>query len=408
MTVYQSAQNAYMAWKVQSALNTQATGAGGRVFRQVGGAGGQFSRAATQSQEVRRDAMSTKGRLGTGKTVGAWQGEACLGDFESILEAVMRDTWDASVLTVTQASFTSLTTGANTIILASGDARTLGFRVGDIIYCLGLPDAANNSVNKRITGLTASTITVAETMTVNAAADTTCSIIRPKKLIMGGTPIKRYFTIDEYDADIDLSEIMTDFMWGMFKISMAPNGIIMLDVSGAGTGQFAAQTTGTSPLLTSPTLGTALPLSVVDCTIRVAGSDVVDLTLFDCTLDISPTAPDVFGSGAIKYSPDVFPGSMTIGMNITALRKDLQRMLDFIGETSYTMQVKMVDQSVEPQNFLNMYVGNFTLGSAQKAALSKQGGPRTQTLNIPSALVGIDAAGTGYDASMIKWQSTAA
>jgi hypothetical protein len=408
MPVYQSQQNAYMAFKVQSALGTQASGASGTIFRQVGGAGGQFSRAATQSQEVRRDAMSIKGRLGTGKTVGAWQGEMSLASFEEIFQAVMRDTWDASVLTVTQAGFTSLTTGANTIVGASGDMRTLGFRVGDIIYCTGLADAANNSKNLRITGLTASTITVAETLVVNAVADTTCSILRPKKLIMGGTPIKRYYTIDEYDADIDQSEVMTDFMWGMLKLSMAPNGIITLDASGAGTGQQSALLAAASPLLTAPTLGSTSPLSVVDATIRIAGSDVIDLTAFDLTLDIKPTAPDVFGSGAIKYSPDVFPGSMEVSLNITSLRKDLQRLLDFIGETSYSLQIKMVDQSVEPQNFFNVYVGNFTLGQAQKAALSKAGGPRTQTLNVPAALVGIDNTGTGYDASMVKFQSTSA
>jgi hypothetical protein len=51
-------------------------------------------------------------------------------------------------------------------------------------------------------------------------------------------------------------------------------------------------------------------------------------------------------------------------------------------------------------------VPNFTLGGVDPSALSKQGGGRTQTISIPQALVGIDNTGTGYDATMIKFQTT--
>lgn len=404
---YQDQQNAWMAWKAQAGLGTRATGSGGRIWRQTGGPGGSYTRAQTESGEVRKDGMSTRGRLGTGKTVGAWSGEAALGEFETILEAIMRDTWDATALSLTQSDFTSLAISSNVITLGSGDPRTLGLRVGDVIRLTGMTQTANNSKNLRIIGLTSTTVTIAAgDVLTNESADTTCTITRPKKLIMGGTPIKRYFTIDEYGATIDQSEVMDDFMWGMMKFSMAPNGIIGIDISGAGTGSYEPLATGSSPLLTSPTLGTTVPMSVVDATIRVNGVDVVELTSFDLTLDIRPTAPDVFGSGSIKKSPDVFPGSMMQGINFSALRKDLQRLTDFSAETVYTLHMLAVDNESEPKDFFSAYVGNFTIGQVQKSGLSKEGGAITETISIPPALVGIDTNGTGYDASMAKFQST--
>lgn len=410
MPTYQSQSNGYVAYKVQSALGTQASGGSGAILRQAGGQGGRLSKATTESNEVRRDGMRIRGRHGTQKTNGQWTAEMSIGSHETILQAVMRDTWDASDLVLTQSDFTSITTGANAIIFASGDPRTLGLRVGDVIRITNYSQAADNGRNIRITALTSTTITTAETMTVNAVADTTVTITRPKKLIQysAGTLVKRYFTLEEVDLDIDASEVLTDFVWGSVRFSMQPNGLFMADPGGIGTGRFDAFEATATPLLTSPTESTAPPLSVVDATIRIGSNDVVDLTSFDLTIDIEPMAPDVFGSGAIRYSPDVFSGQMAVSMNITALRKDLQFVNDFIDETVYSLHVLAVENESEPKDFVSIYVGNFTLGSVDKSALNKAGGPRTQTIAVPAALVGKDTTGTGYDASMLKFQSTGA
>jgi Phage tail tube protein len=407
MTVYQSNSSAYCAYHVQSGLGTQYTSTGSKIFRQTGGAGLKPTRAQTASGEIRQDGMSSRGRLGTQKVTGAWSGEASIGSFEDIAEAVMRDTW-AATLTLTQTQFTSLTTGANTIILASGNPITLGLRVGDVIRLTGLNATGNNSKNLRITALSATTITVAETLTVDAVADTSCTITRPKKLTQfsAGSLVKRYFTVEDYDVDLDQSEVATDFVWGSMKFSMAANGLLTLDVGGTGTGKYDALATGSSPLMASPTTPTGIPLSVVDATIRVNGVDVVDLTAFDLSLDTKPTAPDTFGSGAQKYSPDVFCGEMEIGMNLTALRKDLQYLTDFLAETVYSLHVLAVDNEAEPKDFFSIYLGNFTIGDVSKSALSKAGGARTHTIQVPAALVGIDDHGTAYDSTMIKFSST--
>jgi hypothetical protein len=408
MTVYQSNSNGYIAQKVQSALGSQASGSSAKIIRTAGGAGIKLAKAATESAEVRRDGMRQRGRHGTQKTTSAYTGELSLGSHDDIIEAICRDTFSSADLTLTQSDFTSLTTTANTIVLTSGDPRTLGIRLGDVIELTAFSTTADDLINLRVTGLSATTITVAETITLNATPDTTCNIIRRgKKLIpyASGGLTKRYFTLEEYEADIDQSTVLTDYVWSSIKYSMSPNGLIMADPGGVGTGQISALATGSSPFFTSPSVTTNAPFSVVDATVRMNGIDQVALTSFDITVDIAAAAPDVFGSGAIKYAPDVFTGQMSVSMNLGMLRPDLSIFSDFIAETQYTLHVLAVDHVSEPKTFFSIYVPNFTLGGADPSALSKAGGGRTQTISIPAALVGIDNTGTGYDATMIKIQT---
>lgn len=405
MPTYQDQNSGYLAYKVQSGLGSAASGSGATILRQTGGNGARMAKAAIESNEVRRDGMRPRGRHGTQATTGAWTGEVSLGSHDDVLEAVMRGTWSTD-LTLDEGDFTSLTTGANTIILTSGDPRSLGLAIGDVIRLADFSTAGNNDRNLRITGLDATTITVAETLTVNGSADTDCSIVRVgKKLINPASLVKRYFTLEEYEAGIDESELFTDFVWGSIKLSMAPDGLLMADVSGVGTGQFAVEDNAAAPVFTSPTLGTAIPLAVLDASIRVGANDVVDLTSFDITIDIAPNAPKVIAS---KYSPDVFAaGQMAVTINLTALRKDLAYVSDYLDETPLSLQVLAVTNDAEPKDFLSIFVPNFTLGGVDKSALNKASGPRTQTISIPPALVGFDDIGTGHDFCMVKLQSSA-
>jgi hypothetical protein len=217
---------------------------------------------------------------------------------------------------------------------------------------------------------------------------TTFSVIRSgKKLIQSGSLVKRYFTVDEYAMDIDQSQVLSDFVWGAMKFTMAPNGIITFDPSGIGTGQMSGLTPAASPSLTAPIATTSLPLAVVDATLLigtgVGASDSIDLTSLDVTLDISPMSPDVFGSGQIKYGPDVFAGQMGIAVNFSCLQRDLQFLQDFAAETQYAIHLLAVENTAEPKNFFSMFMGNLTLGSVTRSAYSNQGGPRTQPSPSP-------------------------
>lgn len=404
---YQTQSDVVVAYKVQSALGSIASGAGGTILRVAGGSGGALTKAATGSKEVRADGMMTRGRHGMQKAGGSWDTEVSLGNLETIIQAIMRDTWDVSALALNSANFTSLATATNVITLTSGDPRTLGLRVGDVIRCANLTQAAGNGKNLRITGLTATTITVDVVIGTGAVA-AAATITRPKRIIQSGSLTKRYFTTDEYEVDLDQSEVMQDFVFSNMKFSMQANGIIACTVGGVNTGAYQGLTGASAPSLTGPTQSTGVVLAVADATLRLNGVDQVALTGFDITMDIGATGPDVFGSAAQKVSPDVFTGQASIGVNITALRADLQALTDFLAETQYELHVLMTENTSEPKNFLSMYMGNLTLGGAAKSAISNQAGPRSTSITVPAALVGQDLRGTGYDATMIKWQSTGA
>jgi hypothetical protein len=416
---YQSQSNALMAYKVQSVQGTQVSGAGATQLRLADGSvGNKFTKAVTESTEVQSDGMRSRGRHGIGKVASAWRHQMSIGSCEPIIEAITRDTWSAADLAITQATTfggsaaaVSVTTGANTIIAAAGSWILQGLRVNEVIRPTGLPDAANNGKNLRITGLTALIITVAETLVVNAAADTSWTITRPgKKLIQysNGVLVPRWFTTEDYEADIDGTEVATDFVWSNAKVSMATNGILMLDPGGVGTGQFNTLTGASAPLFTSPTLNTATPLAVVDATLRLNGVDLVELSAFDLTMDIGGMAPETFGSAAQKYSPTVMTGAMGINISMTALRKDLARVANFVNEDVLTLHVLAAENTAEPKNFIAFSLTNFTFGGVDKSALNRAAGPRTETVTIPVGLVGKDNAGGAYDATMIKWQSTGA
>lgn len=406
--VYQSQSAGLVAYKVQSGLGTQASAVSANLLRIAGGNGIRVSKAATESAEVRNDGLSMRGRHGSQKASSAYNGEMSLGSHDPIIEALMRSTWDSTAFTKTQTDFTSLTTVADGFVFASGSPIAMGFKVGNIIRAAGLPDAANNGRNCRITALSSTKITVAETLIVNAVPDTTCSLTRPGKQLINTAPlVKRYFTIEEYESDIDQSTVLTDFVWGTGKLSMATDGLIRFDPGGVGTGAAQALTTGASPYFTSPTGPVDVPFSVVDATIRLNGADLVELTSFDLSLDIQPNAPVTFGSGSQKYSPDVFTGPLKVNMNLTMLRKSLAIFSDFLAETPYSLNILAVDNMSEPKDFMSITVPNFTLGGVDPSALSKQGGGRTQTIAVPAALVGVDSSATG-NGSMISFQTTAA
>nr|DAH82737.1 MAG TPA: Tail tube protein [Caudoviricetes sp.] len=408
MTDFQSSSDAAVYYKVQSARGTQAANTGGQVLRVAGGPGIKLAKAATQSNEIRSDGMMTRGRHGTQKTTSAYNGEMSLGSHDPILEAIVRSTWDASVVSITQADMTSVTTTANGIHASSGSWLAKGIRVGDVIRGANLSDAANNGKNLRVVGVTAADITVAETLVVNATPDTSFTITRPGKRLINTAPlIKRYFTLEEYEDIIVQSTVLNDFVWGSAKISMAPNGLLTLDPGGTGTGQIQGLPSNASPYFISPSSVTGAPFSVVDATVRLGNRDMIELTAFDLTMNISPTAPDTFGSGAIKYAPDVYTGQMQVSMNITALRKDLQYLIDFIAEQPYSLNILAVDKASDPQDFMAITVPNFTLGGVDPSALSNKAGGRTQSITIPAALCGVDTSATG-DGAMIKFQTTAA
>lgn len=397
--------NGVVAVKAQSAKGTPASGAGAFILPSAGGQGGQLSKNAVTSALVRRDGQQYRGRHGSRRTAGTYASEIGIGRADPIWEALFRSTWSAANLTITQADMTSVTTGANTIVAASGDWIAEGLRVGDVIRATGLTDAANNDQNLRIVGLTASTITVAETLVVNAVADTSFSIVRPGRVLLNGDAgslTKTYFTIEEHAYDLDASELYSDCRWSRGMLRMAPDGNLDCEFGWTGTGAMQVLKDGTAPHFTSPTDPTSLTLVATDAVIRLGTEDLLDLTSFDFTMDLQPAAPNTIRKDGL--APDVFLGTLQVSMNMTMLLADLEMLAAFEEETQLSLHLVASENEVSPADFVALSISNFTLGSFAKSALTKASGARTATISIPPDLVGKDMRGGAFDQTTIKLQ----
>src|ERR1700755_1566391 len=126
-TTYQTGSNALIAYKKQAGLGVPADRAGASVLRIAGGNGVKLAKQAIASAEIRADGLSTRGRHGTQQVTAAYNAEASLGALDPIIEAIMRGTWDANVLSKTQADFTSLTTAADGFLMNTGSPIAMGF-----------------------------------------------------------------------------------------------------------------------------------------------------------------------------------------------------------------------------------------------------------------------------------------
>lgn len=396
--VYQSGRQITVAMKKQSGLGSPASGSDAKVFRANRGML-SLSKQPIQSGENRRDGMMTRGRHGQKEVRGQYIGDLSLGTFDHLFEAVMRSTF-AAELTITEATagLTSITTTTSTIVAAAGSWITAGLAVGDIIRLTNHASSGNNGKNLRITALTASTITVAETLTANAVADTAFTITRPRKLIQGLT--ESYWTVEEYESLIDASESFTDVKVGSMLLELQPNGMALVTFGLIGL-DMSVNTGGSAPIFTSPVATTSLGLTSVEAQILLGGTAIADLTAARLSFDLrAQTVPVV---GATK-SPDVFTNLSMVEGSITALRSDLSRVSNFLAEDQLSLALMFCENESEPKDFVNFFLGNLTLSNATKSELG-QDGPRTQELPI---MVGVDERGGAYDNTMLKIQTSAA
>ncbi len=399
---FQSQSAGYVAFKPQSVKGTPVSGGSGFVLRTSGGVG-NIKKNAYGSNEVRRDGQRSRGRHGQRMTSGTFNVEVSLDNMDSLYEAVFQGTW-AVPLVLTEATSggaASITTTTSTIVGNTGSWITVGLRVGDVIRLTNFATTANNSKNLRITALTATVITVAETLVLDATPDTSFTITRGQKLICpaAGAAVKTYFTVEEVDLDLDKSRVYSDVIFHSLKFSMAPDSIVNCEIGWTGTGAMTTVSAGSSPTFTTPTESTGTPLACVDTTLRLGSADLASLTSWDVMIDRGAVAPSVVGS---VYAPDVFTGNMAVSMNMGMLLDTYDQLDAFLAETQYSFHALAVENESEPKDYISLFVPNFTLGGSDFSALSKEAGPRTQTIAIPDSLVGIDTRGGEYDSTMVK------
>lgn len=400
MPVSQTSNNVLIAYKAQAGIGVPASGAGGTGFRIKPAQGLRLQKNYVPSNELRRDGQSTRGRHGSRSANAQYSSELSVGTFDALIEAVLRGTFQAS-LAITQATMTSITTPTtSTIVAAAGSWLTQGVRRGDKVQLTGFATAANNGKWFRVVEVTALTITVAGTpLVVDAVADATFTLTVAKTVIMGATPVERYFTLDDYSQDIDLSVLGTDMKVTKIDFNAQPDQNVEINFTFMGL-DAVPQPSGSSPVLTGPTYTTTLPLVMSDGSIRINGVDYTILTGFQFSLDLGGQIPSVLGA---LTGPDVFLSNAKLSGSFTAIRQDLTFLTAFKNETQVEFFVDCVENEADPKDFCSLYIGNASLTGADGSFGAD--GPYVET--VPWS-AGKDEFGGSHAATMIKFATSAA
>lgn len=398
---YQDNFNAYMAYKVQSALNSPASGSGASILPLTGGVG-NMERAPINSGIVRRDGMQQRGRHGMARTSGSYPGELSLTSQQPIIEAVMQGTYTTgSAITQTNMSSATLSATGSVITFSAGSLITAGVRVGDIVVFTNALNAADINKPLRVVGLTATAMTVHRVLTTVAGPVSTYSFsVKGKKLIMpaAGSLVKRYFTLEERELGLSGSKLFTDVVWSQMELGFQSGSMFTATPSWVGTGAMSKVDSANFTSPSDPTAG--LNLAAIDVSIRLGGSDVLDLSSFSLTIANGATAPDVVG----LVAPDVFLGPLQISGSMTLMKKDYSLLTAALAETQCDLHVMAQVPNSSPQDFAGFCLTNFTITPPTDSEISRQAGGRTMTVNISQELVGIDDRGGAYDPTMIKFQ----
>lgn len=396
---YQSGKNVVVAYKEQSVAGTAETGSGGLGLRVRPSQGAQLNAQSIRSGEVRRDGMTTLGRLGSLLANAQYETELSVGSLDTILEAILRGTWAAS-FDLDQTDVTSITTTGSTIVGASGSWITLGIRVGQMIKLTGHSTAANNGKWLRVLGVTASTITVPTgELTLDASADTSFTLTVAKYLISSNPPDDRIWTIEEHFQDVDASKVTRDARWAYFTMQINPDSNINVGLRAMGI-DIDSPTGASAPGLTSPTFTTTSPLVLLDGSLRVNGVDRADVTGFTLGYDGGGAGQSVVTS---RQSPDIFLKNAEGTGSISAIMNDLTEFDSFKAEDRIELFLMAAENEADPADFVSIYAGN--------AAYRGHQGPFGQDGGLIETMpfeFGVDERGSEYAETMLLISTSAA
>ena len=400
MPAYQTGRNKAVDLKVESTLGTPPGASGATRLRVAPSSGLTLKKATVLPTEFRADGMTVQARHGSKSVDGEYMMDLIVGAADALFEAGARGTWFPS-FTYTNTTGTSVTAQAgppSTFTFAAGSLITAGIKVGDIVRmnATGGP-AGNNNRNLRVTAVTATLLTVAETLTLDATPRTTFTLTVLKRLVQGTT--SRSFTFEEKDLDASVSKQFVGCRIAKVMLSFKPDATVQVTFGLVGQ-DMNVISGGSYPYFTSPTVATGIGLVCSDGKVRVNGVDSIDFTGLDITIDLGGATQPVIGS---MISPDVFLNPAKITGQLTGLRSDLSRLGLFTAETQFEIGVLCVAPMSEPKDCVHFYFGNCKYmgqsdGMGQDNALIE-----TLPINI-----GLDEAGGAHVSTMFLMSTSAA
>lgn len=397
---FQTEANVKVVVRRETAINVQATTTGATVMRYIKSPGLDLKRANILSQEKRTDGLTPMGRLGGKSVTGDFTQELVTGGvLDLFTEALMRSTWTPAV-NIGFATVTTVAFGTNYLSIASGDlVGAQGVRVGDIFVISGSPTVGNNNVNAQVVAVSSLTITTATGVFATQVATATGTITLLKKVITSDPAVRYSHTVEEYNTDIDQTELFTGVRVVGAKFSFKPGQMATVQWTLMGIDR-QGLTTAASPYFTSPTTVTGLAMIADDSTIRYNGAAVASFTGFELEFKIAAKGEPVIGS---FISPDIFDNNLEVSGTITALRQDLSNLTLFDAETEFEIHIMLQDPSSTPKGVYALHLPRVKI-SGLSAPAGGGDGAKVETLTL---MTGPKVAATGYDGTIATISSSA-
>ena len=400
---WQTAGNILVALKAETSTGVAVgTVTGAAQLRINDSPGLKLNRAVVQSEENRADGLRTMGRLGYKTVDGSYNCELSPGGATDILlEAVMRSTWATSTA-IGFSSMTGIVFGTNEVVASVGDwVGTEGIRVGDIFRITGHDVTANLNLNKRVkTATSLSLTTTSLSFTIDASAATTGTLTVLRKLVSAATPTRRSFNVEQYDTDIDLTELFLGCRCVGFNLSCKPGAMAQVSYSFLGMDR-SALADGASPFFASPSLTTSLGMIADDSTILKDGVAVTSFNGFDLNFSLAAAGEPVIGS---LTTPDIFDNDLTVTGSISGLREDFTYIDLYDDETEFSLSILLEEAETDPDSCLGIYLPRVKI-QALSAPVGGGDGAKIETREL---MIGPKAAATGHDGTIVAFHSSEA
>lgn len=315
MTVLQTGTGLVIAYKKESTFGTLPTNdASAKQLRRV-----KFDlslkKDMIRSNEIRADRQRPAGRHAMRKSDGSISGELSLGTYADFIGSALRKNF-ATVAALS--ALTNITAAATAphFTRASGSFITDGLRVGMVFRMSGWTTTGtnNNSRTYTIVALTATQITVAETVAAKASGDSV--VITPAGKV-SYVPLTGH-TDDSYAFENWASTVAQSLRFLGQKVSsvaidMPPNEKVMVDFGFMG--QDRAKST-TQYFTSATAAGTSQMQTGLSGAIYINGTASAVLTGFKLQIDGGHEVQGVVGS---NLTPDVFAGSVDVSGSFSVL-----------------------------------------------------------------------------------------
>lgn len=378
--------------------------------------------ATFRSNEIQPDRQVHTFRHGTQQVRGTLRGELSPLTWKDFFAAIQGGTWTAGA----SSSVTGLTyvapvhgTSRGTITRGSGSWITDGFKLYDVIKLTGSTVAANNARNMRITGETATVLTIGDVGVSGVASNedlavgtdagaVTVAVVGYKVTSPdpndagsnnSGVILDPSMDIEHYFSDISYYELYTGVKPTVFRMGLTPSAIGTLDWDWMGS----SFQTGSGAYFSAPgSVTSSNSIIGTSGVVRLGGADIALITNLQLTANGGHTVDPVIGS---VHIPFVFPGILDISGTATLLLKDNTIFNDVVNETTVDLEFWLTTGTAINSDFMNIHFHNVLLNSN-----TKDDGPKAiiQNVSFQSIKELSGGAGTIYDNSTMVVQDSLA